>query len=99
MNPKDLVIEKIRTQLSLETKKEAEIVLNKVVKAVEDTLLENLGTDGFSLKLNSFGKFTVKHKPSIRRKIPFTGEVKDTLPKRKIKFVSLGPLREDEVAK
>jgi nucleoid DNA-binding protein len=99
MNTKDQVIEKIRTQLSLETKKEAEIVLNKVIKAVEDTLLDNLGTDGFSLKLNSFGKFTVKHKPSIRRKIPFTGEVKDTLPKRKIKFVSLGPLREDEVAK
>ena len=99
MNTKDLVIEKIREQLGLGTKKEAEVVLNKVVAAIENTLLENLQNDGFSLKLNSFGKFSVKHKPSIRRKIPFTGEIKDTLPKRKVKFVSLGPLREDEVAK
>lgn len=99
MSTKDLVIKKVQTSLKLGTKKEAEIVLNQVVEAVEKTLLENLTTDGFSLKLNSFGKFTVRHKPSIRRKIPFTGEIKDTLPKRKIKFVSLGPLREDEVAK
>ena len=99
MSTKDLVIAKVQAKLNLPTKKEAENVLNQVVAAVEDTLLENLVNNQFSLKLNSFGKFTVRHKPGIRRKIPFTGEVKMTLPKRKIKFVSLGPLREQEVEK
>ena len=97
MSAKDLVIEKVRVALGFQTKKEAELVLNKVVKAVEDVLLENLGTDQFSLKLNSFGKFTIRHKASTLRKIPWTGEIKKTDAKRKIKFVSLGPLREQEV--
>lgn len=97
MSTKDLVITKIEARLNLETKKEAEAILNTVVKAIEDTLLENLTNDQFSLKLNSFGKFTVRHKPGILRKIPFTGETKMTSPKRKIKFVSLGPLREEEI--
>jgi nucleoid DNA-binding protein len=97
MSTKDLVIAKIETWLNLDTKKEAEAILNTVVKAIEDTLLENLTTNQFSLKLNSFGKFTVRHKPGILRKIPFTGEIKLTSAKRKIKFVSLGPLREQEV--
>jgi nucleoid DNA-binding protein len=97
MSTKDLVIAKVQAKLSLPTKKEAENVLNQVVAAVEDTLLENLVNNQFSLKLNSFGKFTVRHKPGILRKIPFTGETKLTSAKRKIKFVSLGPLREQEV--
>lgn len=97
MSTKDLVIEKVRLALGLPTKKEAENVLNKVVAAVEQTLLENLETNSFSLKLNSLGKFTVRHKASILRKIPWSGEMTQTDAKRKIKFVSLGPLREQEV--
>jgi hypothetical protein len=57
----------------LPTKKEAEMVADTVVAALEATLLNNLGTDGFTLKLGSFGKFFVKHKPGILRKISFTG--------------------------
>lgn len=97
MSTKDLVIAKVQTALSLPTKKEAENVLNQVVSSIENTLLDNLTADQFSLKLNSFGKFTVRHRPGILRKIPFTGETKLTSAKRKIKFVSLGSLREQEV--
>jgi len=97
MSTKDLVIEKVRVALNLPTKKEAENLLNNVVDAIEQTLVENLDNKDFSLKLNSFGKFTVRHKASILRKIPWSGEMRQTEAKRKIKFVSLGPLREQEV--
>src|SRR5208282_5743187 len=89
--------ERVRTALNLPTKKEAEHVIDTVIKSLEETLLNNLGTDKFSLKLNSFGKFTVRHKPGIYRKIPFTGETKMTSAKRKVKFVTLGILRQSEV--
>jgi nucleoid DNA-binding protein len=55
--------------LALPTKKEAEMVVNTVVAALEATLLNNLGANGFTLKLGSFGKFFVRHKPGIRRKV------------------------------
>jgi len=60
------------------------------------TLLNNLEPDGFTLKLGSFGKFSVRHKPGILRKIPFTGETILTKDRRKITFVSLGNLRHRE---
>jgi nucleoid DNA-binding protein len=88
---------RVQLALSLQTKKEAEHVIDTVISALEQTLLSNLTTDKFSLKLNSFGKFTVRHKPGIYRKIPFTGETKMTSAKRKVKFVSLGDLRKSEV--
>jgi hypothetical protein len=43
-----------------------------VVATLEATLLNNLGTDGFTLKPGSFGKFSVRHKPGIRRKVGFS---------------------------
>jgi len=89
--------QRVQQALSLTTKKEAEHVIDTVIKSLEETLLNNLGTDKFSLKLNSFGKFTVRHKPGIYRKIPFTGETKMTSAKRKVKFVTLGGLRQAEV--
>jgi hypothetical protein len=58
----------------------------------------NLDTDGFTLKLNSVGKFYVRHKPGIRRKIGFSGETIQTKMLRKVKFVSLGTLRRQETA-
>jgi nucleoid DNA-binding protein len=67
-----------------------------VIDCIEATLLNNLGAEGFTIKLNSFGKFSVRHKPGILRKIPFTGEVKQIPAKRKIRFVSLGALRQSE---
>src|ERR1700676_4881386 len=93
---RDELAETVQTALSLRTKKEAEYVVNAVIMSLETTLLNNLDTDGFSLKLNGFGKFSVRHKPGILRKIGFTGEMIQTQTLRKIRFVSLGALRQRE---
>ena len=87
---------RVQQALSLPTKKQAEMIADTVIAALEATLLNNLGTDGFTLKLGSFGKFSVRHKPGILRKIPFTGETILTKDRRKVRFVSLGSLRQRE---
>ena len=87
---------RVQQALAMATKKEAEVVVDAVVTALESTLLNNLESDGFTLKLGSFGKFSVRHKPGILRKIPFTGETILTKDRRKITFVSLGNLRQHE---
>ena len=87
---------RVQQALALATKKEAGVVVETVVTALEATLLNNLGTDGFTLKLGSFGKFSVRHKPGILRRIPFTGETLLTEDRRKVTFVSLGSLRQKE---
>jgi hypothetical protein len=70
--------------------------VDSVVRALETTLLNNLGMDGFTLKLGSFGKFSVRHKAGIRRKVGFSGEIIQTKMLRKVKFISLGNLRRQE---
>ena len=87
---------RVQQALALPTKKEAEMVLDAVVAALEATLLNNLQSNGFTLKLGSFGKFSVRHKRGILRKIPFNGETVLTKDRRKIRFVSLGALRQLE---
>jgi len=87
---------RVQQTLALPTKKEAEHVVNTVIASLETTLLNNLGTDGFTMKLGSFGKFSVRHKPGILRKIPFTGTTILTKDRRKVRFVSLGALRQCE---
>jgi nucleoid DNA-binding protein len=87
---------RVQQALALATKKEAEMVVNTVIASLEITLLNNLGTDGFTLKLNGFGKFYVRHKPGIRRKIGFSGQTIQTKTLRKVKFISLGNLRQRE---
>jgi nucleoid DNA-binding protein len=87
---------RVQQALALATKNEAEIVVDTVVAALEDTLLNNLGTNGFVLKLGSFGKFSVRHKSGILRKIPFTGETILKKDRRKVGFISLGRLRQGE---
>lgn len=82
--------------MSLPTKKEAEHVVNAVITSLETILLNHLGTDGFTLKLKSFGKFAIRHRPGTRRKIGFTGETIQTKMKRKIRIISLGALRQQE---
>ena len=94
MTKSDL-IEKLSLEAKL-PKKQAEMVVDTVIAALEATLLNNLSTDGFTLKLDGFGKFSVRHKTGIFRKIPFTGETIQTKALRKIKFVSLGSLRQRE---
>ena len=93
---RDELIARVQQTLGLPTKKEAEMVVETVVAALEATLLNNLGTDGFTLKLGSFGKFYVRHKPGIRRKIGFSGETILTKDRRKVMFISLGNLRRQE---
>ena len=88
---------RVQTALKLDTKKQAENIINVVISELEHTLLNNLAVNGFQLKLNSFGKFSVRHKSGIYRKIPFTGVTKMTNAKRKVKFVTLGDLRKQEV--
>ena len=93
---RDELTTRVQTALSLPTKKEAEMVADAVIAALEATLLNNLSTDGFTLKLNGFGKFYVRHKPGISRKIGFSGETIQTKALRKVKFISLGKLRHEE---
>jgi nucleoid DNA-binding protein len=59
-------------------------------------VLNNLETNGFTLKLGSFSKFSVQHKAGILRRIPFTGETILTKDRRKVTFVSLGRLPQQE---
>lgn len=87
---------RVQAALFLTTKKEAEHVVSVVIGCLEATLLNNLGTNGFTLKLNGFGKFSVRHRPGILRKIGFSGETMQTKMKRKIRFISLGALRQRE---
>jgi nucleoid DNA-binding protein len=85
--------DRVQLTLNLSTKKEAQSVIQAVITALEETLIDRLDSNGFSLKLGSFGKFEIHHRPSIYRKIPFTGEMKLINPKRKVQFVALGKLR------
>src|SRR5690349_1384020 len=93
---RDELAARVQRALMLPTKKQAEQIVDVVIGSLEETLLNNLGTDGFTLKLNSFGKFSVRHRPGILRKIPFTGQTILTKDKRKVRFVSLGVLRQLE---
>ena len=93
---RDELAARVQQALLLPTKKKAEQIVDVVIDSLEATLLNNLGTDGFTLKLNSFGKFSIRHKPGILRRIPFTGETILTKDRRKVRFVSLGALRQHE---
>jgi nucleoid DNA-binding protein len=93
---RDELAMRVQQALALPTKKEAKHVVDAVIGSLEATLLNNLGVDGFTLKLGSFGKFSVRHKPGILRKIPFTGETILTKNRRMVRFVSLGSLRQCE---
>jgi nucleoid DNA-binding protein len=87
---------KVQRALRLETKKEAEIAVGAVIAALEETLLNNLGTEGFSLKLGGFGKFKVRHLKPVEKRVGFSGKTVMTKGRRKVKFVPLGMLRANE---
>ncbi len=93
---RDELAARVQQGLAVHTKKEAEHIVDAVIGGLEATLLNNLGTDRFTLKLGSFGKFSVRHRPGILRKIPFKGETILTKARRKIRFISLGALRQRE---
>jgi len=90
------LVSRVQSALGLSTRKEADTLVSVVISCLEEALLDHLGEDGFSMKLNSFGKFSVHHRPAIWRKVGFTGETTRISPKRKIRFVSLGRLRQLE---
>lgn len=48
---------RVQQALALATKKEADYIVNVVVESLEATLLNNLGTDGFTLKLGSLRQY------------------------------------------
>src|SRR5579862_2925868 len=93
---RDELVSRVQQALAVPTKKQAEMIVEAVVAALEETLLNNLPVDGFTLKLGSFGKFSVRHKRGILRKIGFSGEMILTRDKRKVRFVTLGSLRQCE---
>src|ERR1700756_956408 len=93
---RDELAARVQQALLLPTKKQAEQIVDVVIESLEATLLNNLGTNGFTLKLGSFGKFSVRHKAGILRRIPFTGKTILTKARRTIRFVSLGTLRQRE---
>jgi nucleoid DNA-binding protein len=62
---RDELVLRVQQKMALATKKQAEMVLDAVVSALEETLLNNLPVDGFTLKLGSFGKFSVRHKSGV----------------------------------
>ena len=92
----DELILRVQAALSLATKKEAANLANVLVSCLEDTLIEHLAEDGYSIKLGGFGRFVVHHRPAIRREIGFSGEICDLPVKRKVKFIGLGNLRQLE---
>ncbi len=93
---RDLLIEKVGTALKLKTRRDAARIVGTVVECLESLLIDHMEEDGFAVKLDKFGKFTIRHRPPSKRRIPFTGETKITDGKRKIKFVTLGILRKGE---
>jgi len=52
---RDELAVRVQHALSLPTKKEPAHVIDAVIESVETTLLNHLGADGFTLKLNGFG--------------------------------------------
>ena len=64
---RDELAGRVQQALNLSTKKEAQHIVDTVISSIEHTLLNNLGTNGFTMKLNSFGKFSVRHRPGILR--------------------------------
>jgi nucleoid DNA-binding protein len=90
------LVMRVQAALNLATKKEASDLTNILVACLEDTLIEHLAEDRFCIKLNGLGKFAVHHRPAIRRKIGFSGEIRDLPVKRKVRFTGLGKLRQLE---
>jgi nucleoid DNA-binding protein len=62
---------RVQQALAPPTKKEAEHVVNTVIASLETTPLNSLEANGFTLKLCSFGEFSVRHKAGTVRSIPF----------------------------
>lgn len=90
-----LLVDRVSKTLGV-SKKAASETIGKVLFCLEGTIADNIESDGFAIKLNKFGKLTIRHRPAGLRKIPLTGETKYTGRRRKVRFVTLGRLRKME---
>ena len=95
----DELIVRVQAALSVATKKEAECLVNVFISCLEGTLVDYLADDGYCLKLNGVAKLVVRHSPSIRKRVGFSGETCETPPKRKVNFLVLGKLRQLEAVR
>lgn len=93
---RDVVATLVRQTLNLNSDREADHVVCVVTDSIVTVIKENIDTNGFTLKLPSFGKFEVRHKTGKLRKIPLTGKVQMTADKRKVKFSVLSEFRQLE---
>lgn len=93
---RDTIAARVRAALNLSSDREANNIVVAVLDAIMGEITENIDTNGFTLKLPSFGKFEVRHKQGKMRKIPLTGKTQMTVDKRKVKFIPLARLRELE---
>ena len=83
----------VRAKLGLPSDRQADGVVKTVIDSIVEVIRQNINTDGFELKLPSFGKFVVRHKQGTRRRIPLTGRIQQTADKRKVKFLPLSEFR------
>jgi nucleoid DNA-binding protein len=90
------LVAKVQSKLGLSTKKEAELIIKTITSSIEETLMDNLETDGFSLKLYGLGKLVIAHHKGGLRYIPFAKEMQITDDTRKVKFFALGSLLKNQ---
>jgi nucleoid DNA-binding protein len=83
----------VRTKLNLPSDRQADRLVNTVTDSIVQVIRENIETNGFELRLPSFGKFVVRHKQGKRRLIRLTGKIQLTADKRKVKFLPLAKFR------
>lgn len=93
MTGRDELILRVQQAMGLETKTQAKRVVDTLIDSFEAVMMNHLDDDGFTLKLNSFGKLFVQHKPSRHKKVPFTGRITITQERHKVGFKVLGELR------
>ena len=90
---RDSVALRVRKELNLPSDREADNVVQTVLGSIATVIKENIDTDGFTLKLPGFGRFTVRHREGKMRLLPLTGKTQMTADKRKVKFTPLSELK------
>ena len=86
----------VREKLNMTSDRQADHLVKTVTDSIVQVMRDNIDTDGFELKLPSFGKFVVRHKRGKRRLIRLTGKIQLTADKRKVKFLPPAKFRELE---
>jgi nucleoid DNA-binding protein len=98
MEGPEQIVAAVQVTLGLD-KKEAEKITKAVFDSVYQIVSSHIDQDGYTLRVPSLGKLTVKHNLGKLRKNPFrNGELTQTSTKRKVKFTTLGDLRKLEIS-